>query len=495
MRLKYLYSVMAAALVAACSDQGPLGPPASDRVELTEVRLAAANPLAAELMLGAVNADSVRVSYRAAGAATTRTVWLRVTRTGGNGGSAGDDGGRALLLGLRPDTEYEVTVDDGAGAQGLGTARTVRTGPLPAGLRDYDLRLSGQPFRGYLLTAVASPDEGFDYAVAFDSTGTIVWYRGFPEHSGAGVGEVKQQYNGNITAFIGNTWGWQPTFGQFVELDAAGRTIRNWTAPMPFYMDNHELLLTPGAGGNPIGHYLTYDLRRTDLRPIGGLPDVLLAGHQIVRATASGQVQFFWNAWDHLELEDWIDEPGFLKQLPNVDFDHPNSLVLTPDGHYLVSMRHMGQVLKVHYVTGAVIWRLGGRRSDFRIENDPLGFFSGQHAAWILPNGNLLLYDNGNRHDPPQSRVAEYALDMDRMVATLVWEYRPSPIVFTQFVGFVERLASGNTFISWGNVGRLTEVTPSGAVVWEGVLNRRGSPYMDGYRVRPIPSLYRFTTP
>jgi hypothetical protein len=306
---------------------------------------------------------------------------------------------------------------------------------------------------------------------------------------------VKQQYNGNITAYIGNTWGWQPTFGRYVELDVAGRQKRVWAAPPPFYVDNHELLLTPGSGGAPLGHYFTYDLRPTDLRPIGGQQHVLLAGHQILRTSATGAVEFFWNAWDHLELEDGIDEPAEFKQFTNIDFDHPNSLTITPDGHYLVSMRHLGQVLKVHYHTSRVLWRFGGRRSDFRIEGDPLGLFSGQHAATILPNGNLLLYDNGLRHSPPQSRVVEYALDTQAMVARRVWEYRPSPIIYTPFVGFVERLTSGNTFISWGNVGRVTEVTAAGQVVFEGTLHRGGSLYTDGYRIRRVPSLYRFEAP
>lgn len=123
-----------------------------------------------------------------------------------------------------------------------------------------------------------------------------------------------------------------------------------------------------------------------------------------------------------------------------------------------------------------------------------MGFFSGQHAAQILRNGNLLLYDNGLRHSSSETRVVEYALDVPNRVATMVWQFRHSPPIYTPYVGFVERLAGGNTFIGWGLAATMTEATPGGTVAWEGTL-QTGAPQPWFYRARKIPSLYEYREP
>jgi len=38
----------------------------------------------------------------------------------------------------------------------------------------------------------------------------------------------------------------------------------------------------------------------------------------------------------------------------------------------------------------------------------------------VLGNGNLLLFDNGLRHDPSETRAVEYRLDTTAMRATLL---------------------------------------------------------------------------
>ena len=58
-----------------------------------------------------------------------------------------------------------------------------------------------------------------------------------------------------------------------------------------------------------------------------------------------------------------------------------------------------------------MLWRLGGRKGEYRFVDDPLDGFSKQHAVKMLPNGNILLFDNGTDHVPAQSRAVEYRLD------------------------------------------------------------------------------------
>jgi hypothetical protein len=77
--------------------------------------------------------------------------------------------------------------------------------------------------------------------------------------------------------------------------------------------------------------------------------------------------------------------------------------------------------------------------------------FLAQHDARRLPNGNLLMYDNG-RANPFHPAVAkEYSLDEVNMTATLVWYHQEAPNVFSRSQGNCQRLASGHTLISYGN--------------------------------------------
>ena len=50
------------------------------------------------------------------------------------------------------------------------------------------------------------------------------------------------------------------------------------------------------------------------------------------------------------------------------------------------------------YVEGEVVWKLGGRASDFTFvdtEEDPDRWALAQHTATELPNGDIMVFDNG----------------------------------------------------------------------------------------------------
>jgi len=104
------------------------------------------------------------------------------------------------------------------------------------------------------------------------------------------------------------------------------------------------------------------------------------------------------------------------------------------------------------------------------------------------------VYDNGTEHDPQETRVVEYHLDHVAKTATMVWQYHHDPPIYTAFVGWVERLASGNTWVGFSLAGRVVEVDPTGNVVWESQLkvnDANGS----AYRILPIASLYGYVAP
>jgi len=411
-------------------------------------------------------ADSVRVVYGADGEPELATPYYRMR----------GDSARIATLGLRPNTNYYHVVEAvGSGISVVSDTLRLTTGDLPPLLRNVRLDVTGLAPGGYILTPV--------------TLFQIRWYRAFA--AGLPAGEAKQQPNGDFTVFLGSSQGWQPTYGRYLEFTPSGQIVQSYAANPPFYTDNHEILLSV-MDDSLTAHLFGYELRRIDLSFKGGPPDALVAGHVLLRQSAMGQVQFLWNAWDHFVVADWIEPTGVN---PPLDFDHPNSLDVDLDGNYVASFRHMGEITKIDRQTGAIIWRLGGRNNQFAIVSDPLGGFSAQHSVRVLDNGNLLLYDNGLRHTPPESRAVEYRLATNAKTATAVWQYRRVPPVFTPFLGSVQRYQNGNTLIAFSTAGLIVEVDPNGNSIWEGMLTlgMPSTPIILG--AFKVPSLYRYERP
>jgi hypothetical protein len=201
-----------------------------------------------------------------------------------------------------------------------------------------------------------------------------------------------------------------------------------------------------------------------------------------------------FDSWNHFDISDNVEpSPGQL------DFDHPNSISIASDGNYIVSWRNLDVITKIDASTGAIIWTLAGPFAtipgDFTFSGDPLEGFSAQHSVRSLDNGNLLVFDNGTRHATQASRAVEYQLDTDTHTATKVWDFTHAPPIYTSFTGSVQRLANGNTFIGWtfGKPLVASEVTSSGATVWEGTLTVPTDQIP--YRFTKIASLYEYVRP
>ena len=270
--------------------------------------------------------------------------------------------------------------------------------------------------------------------------------------------------------------------GKFTQFRVSGAAVRDWAAPAGYYTDTHELLV--GTGSRP-SYLFGYDFHREDLRFRGAKADSLIAWHTVFSLDAAGNAKPVFVARDHFTSADRINPETRV-----VDFDHPNSIDVDPvDGNLLVSWRNFDQVTKINPTTGQFVWRLGGKNGQFRFVNDPLNGFSGQHFARRLPNGNLLLFDNGNTHTPKVSRAVEYKIDTVAHTATLVWQFRHTPDIDATFVGSAQRLPNGNTVVGFSYVGLVTEVTPAGSAVWEAQLVVDGKTNLLTYRPLKVPTL------
>jgi hypothetical protein len=138
-------------------------------------------------------------------------------------------------------------------------------------------------------------------------------------------------------------------------------------------------------------------------------------------------------------------------------------------------------VYKIDRQSGEVIWRLGGKKSDF--EMGPGTRFAYQHDARRQPDGTITIFDNGDLKIDDQSYGIELELDEDEMRATLLRKY-PQPegkICGTQ--GNVQVLPGGNVFIGWGSNPHFSEFNREGELLF----NASFPPEVESYRAFRFP--------
>lgn len=377
------------------------------------------------------------------------------------------------IVGLRPHTRYELRMKLTSSSGGVRLhSTTLTTQPLSSDIAipPFSLISADSPSVRYVLLGLTPAREGKSYAVMIDRDAVPVWYKEFRD----AVTDVQKHANGRYTA-------WSSTDGSpsnFHEFDVMGRITGGYRASNQLETGPHELRLVNGG-------YVLFgiEFRTMDLTAFGGLPNASVRG--IVVEWQRGVQLFRWNTFDYFSVADAA--PDISLTTATVNPWHGNAIEIDTDGNLLVSFRNMDEITKIHAQMGAILWRMGGRRNEFTFRNDPLNGFSHQHGIRRLSNGNIILFDNGNLHSPPQSRAVEYRLDEINKTADLVWEYRPSPPLYGFALGFAQRLSNGNTLICFGTAQRIIEVDPAGRKRWE-VAITEAQRY--AYRAFEVESLY-----
>ena len=261
-----------------------------------------------------------------------------------------------------------------------------------------------------------------------------------------------QRYKGKpvITWYEGDVLGGYG--GDFVVADQSYREIARVKAGHGEHGDLHEFLLT--SRGTAL--ITIYSNIPADLTSVGGSANGQLTEGVIQEIDVPDR-----------QGADRVAQLGARRRstsrtCPSVkadvaDYFHLNSVGVDTDGHLLVSARHTWAIYKLHRQTGAVLWRLGGKRSDFTIV--PGAEFSFQHDVRRHADGTLTIFDN-NAAAPTSTTYARpirLSLDMGAMSARLVGEYRPEMPRITWAMGNLEQLPDGGAFVGWGTAGAFTE--------------------------------------
>jgi hypothetical protein len=340
--------------------------------------------------------------------------------------------------------------------------RRLRTIPGRPPIRMCLRRLAGSGGSRKILISPRTPNDAKRTSpslMILSSGGKLLWYQPRP---GIAHDLKRQRFQGRpVLAFY-----------QRIGRDYNALIDENYDEVARFYPGNgyklnaHEVQLTPRNTAF-IGIYVPLRLRSgfTVTEFIVQEVDVL-----------TGDVLFEWHSLDHVPISHSyaVNRDGWY-----FDYFHGNSIEPPrPGGRtLLVSARKTSAVYGIDSVTGKLEWILGGRADQFRIDRRPGWRFCAQHDARWLPNGDISIFDNGGQglgdkvecpvHD---ARAQQFRLDTRAKRARLirnVWSgpssdggrgYRP------RAVGSARREPNGDYLVSWGNTGRITQVSRRGRV-------------------------------
>ena len=122
---------------------------------------------------------------------------------------------------------------------------------------------------------------------------------------------------------------------------------------------------------------------------------------------------------------------------------------------------------------GAIVWRLGGKKSDFAM--GPGTRFAWQHDARRRPDGTITLFDNGAEpRVEKRSRVLVLRVDPARRRTTLVRSYVHPRGVLAGSQGNAQFLPDGHVFVGLGSRAVLHGVRPRGTCRARRPLRHRG---------------------
>jgi hypothetical protein len=330
-------------------------------------------------------------------------------------------------------------------AASLLTRTAFANDTVPTGIPTVVVVASNQPEAGEVFLAPYSPLAGGGNLMITDNAAQPLFYRRLP----VTAFDFKLQPGGLLTYFGERDAFWG--------LDSTYAVVDSFRAGNGYTADVHDLQVLPN------GHalLLSYDVQpvRMDSIVPGGQPDARVVGLVVQELDQAKNVVFQWRSWDHLQITD-ADTCLISLRDSLVDYVHANAVEMDADGNLLISSRTMSEITKIDRATGDILWRFGphAKNNQFTIVGDARGF-SGQHDIRRLPNGHVTLFDNGNCQSPLYSRGLEFQLDEVNKVATLVWQFRNSPDVYSPFMGNVQRRSSGGTMIGWGGTNPDPKVT------------------------------------
>lgn len=183
---------------------------------------------------------------------------------------------------------------------------------------------------------------------------------------------------------------------------------------------------------------VTLDAQGRHLRSFSVLDVLMSSPHAYLLPSLQGQVPV-----DDAPFELDVLHANTVRVL---DGRHRAASPLFTRGNVLLSLRNICTVLVVEAETHEILWLWGPTNVTF------------QHDPSVLPDGRLLLFDNG----ATRSRLLEIEPDSRR----IAWSYSAGDSFFSRTRGACQRLPNGNTLVTESDRGRAFEMTPDRRMAW-----------------------------
>jgi hypothetical protein len=314
----------------------------------------------------------------------------------------------------------------------------------------------------------------------FDSSGQLVWFKALrPGQDAANL--QTQAFHGKsaLTWWQGKTIALGYGLGEDVIANANYKTVAVVRAGNGLKADEHEFSITPQG----TAWALAYSPVQANLSAAGGSAHGVAVEGVIQEIDIhTGLVMWEWHSLAHVAPSESYSTPPAVPSAP-YDYFHINSLVTDSHGNLLISARNTWALYELNARTGAVIWRLGGKRSSFMLGSG-VPFAYQHHATWLAPNEISLFDDEGAPPVDPPSRGEIIKLDTKARTATLVKQLiRTVGPLTTASQGDVQALPGGGAMVGWGGLPNFTEFDAHGQVVYDAQLPRGEN----SYRVYRLP--------
>ncbi len=258
--------------------------------------------------------------------------------------------------------------------------------------------------------------------------------------------------------------------GEYVVVNQHYQTVATLRAADGWVLTLHELAISGDDAWVTANKNIPMDLSKYGGAYNGALVDSAVQEYDL----KTGKLLRNWDALDHIPLSEShasLPTNGF-----PWDAYHVNSIDLTGNGTFLVSMRNTWGAYLVDSATGRIEWTLGGKHSSFTF--GPGAAFQWQHDV-RLNGSTVTMFDDhccqltgGGTSVPATgpSRGLVLRLSQSPHTATLVAQYGAGGRFESEYMGATEPLPDGNVFVGWGSESYFSEYSRSGKLLLEGEL-------------------------
>lgn len=262
--------------------------------------------------------------------------------------------------------------------------------------------------------------------------------------------------------------------GHGIIMDSSYRIVKDVLPPAEHAgLNMHELNIVNN------GTAVLYFTFRPEWVNISMLPDQVVSHGWIMNMgirevdLRTGQANFEW--WAHPEIS--LTESNVAMQSLHGPFPHAwnwfhgNSIVKNDDGDYMISSRYTDAIYKISGSKGKIVWRLGGRMSDFEMKDFN---FSRQHdAQWVATECDdnietITLLDNGSDGITSTANVSsaiKIRMDKATMTASVLQRWIRPDNSRSDLRGNFQTLPDGNVFAAWSDNSFISEHTGEGDLI------------------------------